>query len=572
MPNTRKILPGAAAVLAAFNLLFFYSMKDAWGGIATIVRVPGFSVYILALLAVMAAAALVGAFAGFPRWASRALLGLSALFTAALAYVCAVDIGSWNYILREFGYALLWTAAVAAFGLLLFAYPKSALARSKAFRLCALVVGAAALFAASFDLSFTRFGEGPVVWAVGEDYQIVFTTSCRATASVEVGGVAYRDTYSGYDVSETRVHKVSVPMAALDAAKSYTIGARAMILRGPYWAIQGRSISRKYAFRPVDPSDGLQYYSLSDPHGFVAPAVGASGWFGDKLDFLIVAGDTSSFLDRPADLDRVLAIAYGATKGRLPVVYARGNHETKGRVSNSLHRYVGADGDKFYYSFRLGPVWGLVLDLGEDHWDGWQEFYGAARFDAYRAEQTRFLDGIVADAAREYGAPGVAYRLAVCHIPVTFEYADDEHAPVAFQKAWIERLDRMGIDLMVNGHRHEAMYVSLDLPAGLPLSKSAALTGKKKNRVDGMRLESNFPAVIDSRRSELQTETVDEDLFGRRFFGLAVEVKGEGMELRYTDERGKVLRTVGAWTGADLGEVIRVPCFSARRGTEKAQI
>lgn len=567
MPNQRKALPGAAAILAAFNLLFFYSMRDAWGGIATIVRVPGFYLCILGLLAATAAAALVGAFAAFPRWASRALLGLSALLAAALAYVCAVDIGSWNYILREFGYALLWTAALAAFALLLFAYPKSALSKSKAFRLGALALGAAALIAVSFDLSFVRFGEGPVVWAVGEDYQIVFTTSCRATASVEVGGVAYRDTYAGYDVSETRVHKVSVPMAALDAAKSYTIGARAMILRGPYWAIQGRSISRRCAFRPVDPSDGLQYYSLSDPHGFVTPAVRASAWFGDRLDFLIIAGDTSSFLDRPADLDRILAIAHGATKGRIPVVYARGNHETKGRVSNSLHRYVGADGDKFYYSFRLGPVWGLVLDLGEDHWDGWQEFYGAARFDAYRAEQTRFLDGILASAAREYAAPGIAYRLAVCHIPVTFAYAD-EHAPATYQRAWIERLDQMGLDLMVNGHRHEAMYISLDLPAGLPLSKSSALTGKRENRVDGTRLESNFPAVIDSRRSEVQSEAVEEDLFGRRFFGLAVEAKGEGMELRYTDERGRVLRTVGAWTGKDLGEVIRIPGFAARQGTK----
>jgi len=37
------------------------------------------------------------------------------------------------------------------------------------------------------------------------------------------------------------------------------------------------------------------------------------------------------------------------------------------------------------------------------------------------------------------------------------------------------------------------------------------------------------------------------------------------MELRYTNEKGQVLRTVGAWTGEDLGDVITVPGFAERR-------
>jgi hypothetical protein len=558
-----RILALAAAVVAGLDLLFYFAMRDAWGGIATTVGIRGFYVYLLALFVVLAAVAVVMAFMKPRKIAAAILLGLSSVLFCALCYVLYVDIGSWVYILREFLYALLWTAGIAIIGLLLLARGRSPLAKGRAAALATLAIVVVAAVALTFDLGFLRFGEGPVVWAVGDEYQIVFTTTARSTASVEVGGLAYHDTYAGYDVSETRVHKVSVPMAALDAARAYTIKARAMILRGPYWAIQGRSIARSSAFRPLDPSDGIQYYSLSDTHEFVEPAVKAAAYPGDRLDFLVIAGDTSSFLDRPADLDRILAIAHGATRGERPAIYARGNHETKGRLSNLLHRYVGADGSRFYYTVRLGPVWAVVLDLGEDHADDWQEFYGAARFDAYRQEQTAFLDGLVAGAAREYAAPGITHRLAVCHIPVTFQYAGDPGA--VRQKEWIERLDRMGLDLMLNGHRHQAMYISLDLPAGAPLVQCPAFSGKEgPGKVDGSRLEANFPAIIDSRRSEVQTNAVPEDLFGRRFFGLAVEEKGGRMELRYTNEKGQVLRTVGAWTGEDLGDVITVPCFKER--------
>jgi hypothetical protein len=553
----------AAAAVAGLDLLFFFAMRDAWGGIATVVGIRGFYVGLLAIFLLLAATAMVMAFMKPRRLPAAILLGLSAVLFCALCYILYVDIGSWTYILREFLYALLWTAGIALMGFLLLSRGRTTATKSRAAALATLAIGVVAALALTFDLGFLRFGEGPVVWAVGGEYQIAFTTTARSTASVEVGGVAYHDSYSGYDISETRIHKVSVPMSALDTARSYTIKARSMILRGPYWAIQGRTIARSCTFRPLDPSDGIQYYSLSDTHEFVEPAVKAAAYPGDRLDFLVIAGDTSSFLDRPADLDRILAIAHGATKGERPVIYARGNHETKGRLSNLLHRYVGADGMKFYYTVRLGPVWAVVLDMGEDHADDWQEFYGAARFDAYRHEETAFLDGVVAGAAHEYAAPGITHRLAVCHIPVTFQYAGDTGAER--QKEWIERLDRMGLDLMLNGHRHQAMYISLDLPAGAPLTQCPAFSGKDRpGKVDGLRLEANFPAVIDSRRSEVQTNAVREDLFGRRFFGLAVEAKDGLMELRYTNETGQVLRTVGAWTGEDLGDVITVPCFKER--------
>jgi hypothetical protein len=205
----------------------------------------------------------------------------------------------------------------------------------------------------------------------------------------------------------------------------------------------------------------------------------------------------------------------------------------------------------------------VVLDLGEDHADDWWEYFGSARFDAYRAEQTEFLDSLLARAKEEYLAPGVSHRVAIAHIPVTFAYESDYAAD--FKRLWAERMNRMRIDFMVNGHRHQAMYVSLDLPALTPLRQKAAFTGRgDSEKTDGYRTACNFPAFIGSRRSLVQSPAVKEDLSGRRIFGMAFELQGEEISVRYTNSKGEVLNTVGPWTGEEYGEVIRIESFAAR--------
>ena len=63
----------------------------------------------------------------------------------------------------------------------------------------------------------------PCVFAVGHEYQIVLNTLEFGIAWVEVGNRQYRDSFGGLMRSETLIHRVSVPMSDLDAAKKYTV-------------------------------------------------------------------------------------------------------------------------------------------------------------------------------------------------------------------------------------------------------------------------------------------------------------------------------------------------------------
>jgi hypothetical protein len=111
------------------------------------------------------------------------------------------------------------------------------------------------------------------------------------------------------------------------------------------------------------------------------------------------------------------------TKGGKPVVYARGNHEIKGEYATKFHRFVGALGDKFYYSFRVADVYGLVLDIGEDHDDDFWEFYDTSYYKEYREEQFVMLEEEIASGDYQ----NYKYQLVVCHIPPVFVNSRKDH-------------------------------------------------------------------------------------------------------------------------------------------------
>ncbi len=220
-----------------------------------------------------------------------------------------------------------------------------------------------------YQLRPCEFTFGAVVYAVEDDYQIVFSTSDSAIAWVEIDGACYYDLYAGSMRSADRVHKIEVPQTLLDAAGGYKICAKQMIYWGPFGGYTGDTISQNYSFRPVDSSDGLNYYALSDVHEAVEPAIRAAASREDT-DFIILLGDLVSMVETEADAQLANELAHGITKGEFPVIYARGNHEIKGEYSEVLYNYVGSKNQDYYYTVTLGDdVFAAVLDLGEDHED-----------------------------------------------------------------------------------------------------------------------------------------------------------------------------------------------------------
>lgn len=525
------------------NLLCYFAIRSMWSGIIRYTTEP--MPYIL--LAVIAFTALISTLLSLNRkypviFAVLAVI-VNLLFLALDGFIISITLDALPYFIREF---LSGTGFLCIIGVVYWAITalhKHAIFQKKWFPSALFLLLLAAGLIWQYDLAFYNAIEcPPVVYAVEDTYQIVFTSKEKGTGWVTIDGVEYSDTYAGYRKTEGTVHKITVPMAALDNVGEYTIYTRAMLLRGPYCALQGKTISEAYTWKGVNSEDGLNYYVLSDTHNTQKSPYAAATYFGDSLDFLISCGDTASWIDNEADLTEMLRLAGKITKGEIPVIYARGNHETKGIKAHEFYRYVGADGENFYYTFRLKNIWGIVLDIGEDHRDKYVEYYGAAKFNAYRRAQTSFLDKVLENAESEFDAPGVDYRIAVCHIPLTVKYTND-HAG-AYKDAWIKRLNKMKLTMLYGGHVHQLWYIDPRFEDGATLTLSPHYSGTETGNASRIMTNAKFPAILASRRSDGQLLTYPEKVFDDGFIGLAVTSDGERTTMRYTDENHNVLENI----------------------------
>ncbi len=546
-------------VITIFNLLCYISIRSMWSGIIryTAEMVP----YILLAVILLSALShtLFSLNKKYPLLFTILFSIIDFVFLALNGFIISLTLDTSIYFIREFLYNGAFLLLIGGIFYAITMLHKHAVFQKKWFPSALLLTLLLTGVFLRYDFNFRSGISGtPVVYAVEDTYQIVFQTYSKGTAWVTIDGIEYNETYAGYRKTEEKIHKIIVPTAALDNAKEYTVSTRSMILRGPYSALQGNTISNIYQWRGLNAEDGLDYYVLSDTHNTQKSPTAAGNYFGDKLDFLICCGDTASWIDREADLTEMLKLAATITKGQVPVIYARGNHETKGVLAHEYYKYVGADGENFYYTFRIKNVWGVVLDIGEDHRDKYAEYYGAAKFNAYRRAQTEFLDDILENADYEFDAKGVDYRIAVCHIPLTVKYTND-HAK-AYKDAWIKRLNKMKLTILYGGHVHQLWYIDDTFEDGATLTLSPHYSGKTEGNASRIMTNADFPAILVSRRSEGQLLTYPEFVFDQGFWGLAVSSDGEWTTMKYTNDHHEVLENITCpwYEGIDYGSEIKI--------------
>lgn len=532
------------AALAIFNFTLYLSMKSIWSGIEGMFKIHALQYIFLGLICGLLLFSIIIRYISIHNGWLYGLISLSAVFTIALFYMLYLGIDSYRYFVRAFVEILLMLFLIYAVYFFIFKYPKCRLSQNRPYQRILLGTVVALILVVSFDLDFHYTTNKPVVYAVEDTYQIVWTTSTPALASVTVGEDTYYDLYAGTSRSETMVHKVTVPMSVLDNEKSYTISSTHVLFRGPYSGILGGKTELTFAFKPVDLSDGLNYYTLSDTHTQNKSAIQAASYFGDELDFLILAGDIMNHIERPSDAEVILKLGYEVTKGEKPVIYARGNHEVKGEYHDQLHRYVGSLNEKFYYTFTLTNIFGVVLDLGEDHADDWWEYYGTAHYEQYRNEQTEFLNQIITD--KPYDDPSVVYRLGICHIPVTF--VEDEYLDTILNQ-WTMRLNEIGLDLMISGHKHQLLAFTTDIPALIPFKFN--INYDSNELTVGYRTNADFANIVASRRSMVQSIEKKENFFGNVFTGLAIEADLllETQKITFTNSDNQTVSVVDPYSG-----------------------
>ena len=550
---------GFNLVLSFFNLILFFSIRMCWSGISkTLGYEDSNSVFILWLPVIIWFILIIifglNIFFFLKKrnknlW-SYIMNGVNTLFlivNIVIVILGAIDymFFAWPYVFKYIGMALLGLIVI----FFIFIYPKTILKDNNLFKYSC--IGLVSLISAGVvcNVTFNSIKYKPAVYIVENEYQIVFGSNVEALAWVEVDDKRYYEDYAGYYNSTKKMHKVIVPMDVLDNAKEYTIGTQKLTYRGPFGGFKGREIEETYSFRPVDTSDGLNYYSISDVHMGLECSKEASDYNKDK-EFLILAGDTISMIDTYRDAAYTNKVAYELTKGEIPVIYARGNHELKGKYMEEFHDYVGANGEDFFYKFSFGNVYGIVLDIGEDHDDNYWEYYDTCDFNEYRNRQLELIRSELE--SKEY--LNYDYRLVVCHIPLPF--INTRHNHFDFKKDVTTLLNQMDIDMVISGHQHDLLVFEPGLITpftDLTYNKDFVKSGKTTK---AYLTDFNFPSFTVSKRGYTQTDDSSLTLNSQIGLTIKVDFNNKTQTCIFNNSKGEKVNIVNPYFDVDYKDEI----------------
>ena len=343
----------------------------------------------------------------------------------------------------------------------------------------------------------------PTVYCVRNKYQIIFITKEAGAGAVIINGVRYTDDVCGVVRTTSRVHKIYVATDVLDNAGSYTVEFKKIAERLTYHTQTVSTETADFSFRPLPEDRDVNCYIISDTHGSVEEPTETAKYFGDKLDLFILGGDIGKNAKTEDGLMTVSELSSNVAKGEIPVIFMRGNHDARGAFSEFLPDYVGTDRGLTYFPIRLGRLWFVLLDSGEDKPDEHESYGDLANFSTVRNDESLMLDTIIENSASEYSAEGVEVRFALCHVPFILYNSPCYNVFVR----WTEFLNKMNIHVMLSGHKHR---VHITQPENAP--------------IEG--ISPNFPCVECAaiNREDLST-----------YKGTALTIEKDKLIFRFTD-------------------------------------
>ena len=313
---------------------------------------------------------------------------------------------------------------------------------------------------------------GPWVQNVTETgFTVMWTSSLKNFAYVEIApndGTPFElcdrrrfyNVYAGRRISGT-FH--SVKITGLEPGKEYRYRIYAKVVENDdsaygtdYGPEKRASSSQDAVIRTLDHNaPKCRFFMVNDIHGSASKYTSLVGGVDRSgFDFLLMNGDmVSEINDADTMLRKVFDVVPQVTSG-IPVMYARGNHETRGRDAHHFGRFCPNPSGQTYFMFRQGPVAFLVLDGGEDKPDSAPEYSGTVEFDAFRQAELEWIREVVKDPLFAE-AP---VKVAVMHIPA-LRSAGSWYAQTWLNVNIVPALNEAGIDLMLSGHHHQHLYI-----------------------------------------------------------------------------------------------------------------
>lgn len=299
-----------------------------------------------------------------------------------------------------------------------------------------------------FPVGNYKITSDPMVIDTGKNYSVVFSTNYPGSGYVEYtyAGETYKafDNNAGRLRTDSKIHSVDVPYEHLND-NSYKIGSVRVIEQYSYGSRLGKeALSGEYSFTPCKGEDRT-YLVVSDWHTEIERAAEAVNYVGE-YDGVLFMGDASPGLDFEEEAVRNI-VEFGGklTKGEMPLIYARGNHETRGGYAGKLGEALGLD--EFYYTAETDNYSFIVLDSGEDKDDSHPEYGSLTDYNTYRADMVEWLKGVELKNEK------------VIVLSHSWQVSDVEKD--LSEAAWNE-LDRLGARLMISGHSHDCRLLGVN--------------------------------------------------------------------------------------------------------------
>lgn len=248
-----------------------------------------------------------------------------------------------------------------------------------------------------------------------------------------------------------RIHEIVLDGVVPGKTYQYRVASREIKDFQPYKLTYGETInSEVHSFSTLDPNTKeVSWLILNDIHDRPASFAQLFKLNGNEpYDFVFLNGDMFDYqTDEKQIIDHLLTPCTACFASQKPMMFVRGNHETRGKYARNLKDYFSNPGGE-YFTLQLGPVFAIALDTGEDKEDEHPVYAGIVDFDAYRKKQAAWLEKQMQTRAFKKAK----FRVVMMHIPPF--YSGEGHGTLHCRSLFSPLFDKYKIDLVIAGHTH----------------------------------------------------------------------------------------------------------------------
>lgn len=318
-----------------------------------------------------------------------------------------------------------------------------------------------------------KITHGPYLCDMSESgVTVVWTTNNRAQAWVEIAPNDGTNFYSAerpkiYDTKYGRIqatstlHKVRLNNLKPGTTYRYAIFSKEVLKWESdakiYYGITvaNNAYSRNsLAFTTFSQEDdSVSFLVLNDLHGraqFMRDVCKNVDFKG--IDMVIFNGDMSTAINSEEQLfSDFIDSSVELFASRVPILFTRGNHETRGTYADYLMEFFPMESKTIYQLVNVGNVAFLMLDCGEDKPDSDIEYSGLADFDAYRIAEAEWLKETIK--SKKYKDAPV--KIAILHVP---PMVGNWHGNIHLRETLLPVLNEANVTAMFSGHTHRYSF------------------------------------------------------------------------------------------------------------------